>query len=149
MWQCPGRCPACGSRLAAWRAVLRLAETCGLRLFCRPAARSEGPEAAVLATVRPLRSGFRGELGWAGCAPGGPTWPLGRLVRCPGTRPPELLSASASLLGVFGSLDPKLPVRKSVDLHSPSAVGAEYHLRLPCFQLLLQAESLSKLLSHN
>jgi hypothetical protein len=25
--------------------------------------------------------GFRGELGWAGCAPGGPTWPLGRWVR--------------------------------------------------------------------
>jgi hypothetical protein len=25
-------------------------------------------------------------------------------------------------------LDPKLPVRKPVDLHSPSAVGAEYHL---------------------
>jgi hypothetical protein len=42
--------------------------------------------------------------------------------------------------------DPKLPVRKSVDLHSPSAVGAEYHLRLPCFQLLLQAVNLSKLL---
>jgi hypothetical protein len=31
-------------------------------------------------------------------------------------------------------LDPKLPVRKSADLHSsPSAVGAEYHLGLPCF----------------
>jgi hypothetical protein len=53
---------------------------------------------------------------------------LGEPAR-PGT-PPELLS---SLLVVFGSLDPKLPVRKSVDLHSPSAVGAEYHLGLPCF----------------
>jgi hypothetical protein len=38
----------------------------------------------------------------------------------PGT-PPELLS---SLLVVFGSLDPKLPVRKAVGPHSPSAVGA-------------------------
>jgi hypothetical protein len=49
-----------------------------------PAARSEKPGAAVLATVRPLGPGARGaELGPAGCGPGGPTWPLGRLVRWP------------------------------------------------------------------
>jgi hypothetical protein len=47
---------------------------------------------------------------------------------------------------VFGALGLKPPVRESVDLDSPSAAGAEYHLELSCFQLLLQAGHLSKLL---
>jgi hypothetical protein len=51
----------------------------------RPAARSEGPEAAILAAVRPLGPVRSWAGRWAGCGPGGPTWPLGRWVRWPVT----------------------------------------------------------------
>jgi hypothetical protein len=46
-----------------------------------PAARSEGPEAAILATVRPLGP-VRSWVG-LGVVRGGQTWPLGRWVRWP------------------------------------------------------------------
>jgi hypothetical protein len=38
-----------------------------------------------LAAVRGSPPGSSDELGWAGCGPGGPTWPLGRWVRWPAT----------------------------------------------------------------
>jgi hypothetical protein len=55
-----------------------------------------GPEAEILATVcHRLGPGSRGELGWAGCAPKGPTWPLGRWVRWPGGDPGQHSSTGA------------------------------------------------------
>jgi hypothetical protein len=51
--------------------------------------RGQGPGGAVLATVRPLGPVSSEELGWAGCGPGGPTWPLGRWVRWPVAPDPD------------------------------------------------------------
>jgi hypothetical protein len=45
----------------------------------RPAARSEGPEAEILATVRPLGPWVQGGAGMGWVCSGGPTWPRGRL----------------------------------------------------------------------
>jgi hypothetical protein len=49
----------------------------------RPAARPEarGARGGGIGIGHRSPPGSSEELGWAGCGPGGPTWPLGRLVR--------------------------------------------------------------------